>query len=192
MLKIHQEKERLEMKLMFISDIHGSLYWLEKALEKAEEEQPHTLVILGDFLYHGPRNPLPQEYDPQGVAAKLNAYGKSLVAVRGNCDAEVDQMLLEFPMMGDYVLILHEGRIIYVTHGHGFSMDNLPALTAGDVFIQGHTHVPVADVKEGIYVLNPGSISLPKENNPNSYGILENGEFMVKDFEGNVIRSIKL
>ena len=180
------------MKLMFISDIHGSLYWLEKALEKAEEEKPHTLVLLGDFLYHGPRNPLPDGYDPQGVAARLNAYGRSLAAVRGNCDAEVDQMLLQFPMMGDYVLILHEGRKIYATHGHGFSIDHLPVLAAGDIFIQGHTHVPVADHKEGIYVLNPGSISLPKENNPNSYGVLENGEFIIKDFDGNVLKSIKL
>ncbi|WP_150272521.1 phosphodiesterase [Paenibacillus tepidiphilus] len=180
------------MKLMFISDIHGSLHWLEKALEKAEQEQPHTLVILGDFLYHGPRNPLPDGYDPQGVAARLNAYGKSLVAVRGNCDAEVDQMLLQFPMMGDYVLILHEGRKIYATHGHGFSIDNLPALSAGDIFIQGHTHLPVADVKDGIIVLNPGSISLPKENNPNSYAILENGEFTIKDFAGKTVKQISL
>ncbi|OKP95603.1 phosphodiesterase [Paenibacillus sp. P46E] len=180
------------MKLMFISDIHGSLHWLEQALLKAEEEQPHTLVVLGDFLYHGPRNPLPDGYDPQGVAARLNAYGKSLVAVRGNCDAEVDQMLLQFPMMGDYVLILHEGRKIYATHGHGFSIDNLPQLTPGDVFIQGHTHLPVADVKEGITVLNPGSISLPKENHPNSYGILENGTFIIKDFAGNIVKKIKL
>jgi putative phosphoesterase len=180
------------MKLMFISDIHGSLHWLEQALAKAEEEQPHTLFILGDFLYHGPRNPLPEGYNPQGVADRLNAYGKSLVAVRGNCDAEVDQMLLQFPMMGDYVMILHEGRKIYATHGHGFSIDNLPALSPQDVFIQGHTHLPVADVKEGIVVLNPGSISLPKENNPNSYGILDNGEFSIKDFAGNVIKHITL
>ncbi|MEK5489635.1 phosphodiesterase [Paenibacillus sp. FSL R7-0297] len=180
------------MKLMFISDIHGSLHWLEQALAKAEEEQPHTLVILGDFLYHGPRNLLPEGYNPQGVADKLNAYGKSLVAVRGNCDAEVDQMLLQFPMMGDYVMILHEGRKIYATHGHGFSIDNLPALSPRDVFIQGHTHLPVADMREGIVVLNPGSISLPKENNPNSYGILDNGEFSIKDFAGNVIKHITL
>ncbi|KWX87554.1 phosphodiesterase [Paenibacillus riograndensis] len=180
------------MKLMFISDIHGSLHWLEQALAKAKEEQPHTLVVLGDFLYHGPRNPLPDGYDPQGVAAKLNAYDKSLVAVRGNCDAEVDQMLLQFPMMGDYVLILHEGRKIYATHGHGFSIDNLPPLAPGDVFIQGHTHLPVADVKEGITVLNPGSISLPKENNPNSYAILESGEFIIKDFAGKIVKQIRL
>ncbi|AIQ50344.1 phosphodiesterase [Paenibacillus sp. FSL R7-0331] len=180
------------MKLMFISDIHGSLYWLEQALAKAEEEQPHTLVILGDFLYHGPRNPLPEGYDPQGVAARLNAYGKSLAAVRGNCDAEVDQMLLQFPMMGDYVLILHEGRKIYATHGHGFSIEQLPPLAPGDVFIQGHTHLPVAGVKEGIFVLNPGSISLPKENNPHSYGILADGVFTIKDFGGKTVKHIQL
>ncbi|KGE19713.1 phosphodiesterase [Paenibacillus wynnii] len=180
------------MKLMFISDIHGSLYWLDKALEKVQEEQPDNLVILGDFLYHGPRNPLPNGYDPQGVAARLNPYSKSIVAVRGNCDAEVDQMLLEFPMMGDYVMILHEGRRIYVTHGHGFSIENLPLLSEGDIFIQGHTHLPVADVKEGIYVLNPGSIALPKENNPNSYAVLEGGLFSVKDFDGNKVKSIVL
>ncbi|OBZ10812.1 YfcE family phosphodiesterase [Bacillus sp. FJAT-27264] len=180
------------MKLMFISDIHGSLYWLERTLEKVAEEQPDQLIFLGDFMYHGPRNPLPEGYNPQGVADKLNAYKNQIVAVRGNCDAEVDQMLLDFPMMGDYTLILLEGRRIYATHGHGFSMDNLPPLSPGDIFIQGHTHVPVADVKEGIYVLNPGSISLPKENYPNSYGILQNGEFRVKDFNGDTIKGIRL
>jgi len=180
------------MKLMFISDIHGSLYWLDKALEKMEEEQPDQLIILGDFLYHGPRNPLPDGYDPQGVAARLNPFGKLIVAVRGNCDAEVDQMLLQFPMMGDYVMILHEGRRIYATHGHGYSIEHLPQLSSGDIFIQGHTHVPVADHREGIFVLNPGSISLPKENNPNSYAILEGGLFCVKDFAGNIIKSIVL
>lgn len=180
------------MKLMFISDIHGSLFWLEQALEKLEEERPDQLVILGDFLYHGPRNPLPEGYDPQGVAARLNALAQMPVAVRGNCDAEVDQMLLQFPMMGDYVMLLHEGRRVYATHGHGYSMENLPQLAAGDVFIQGHTHLPVADVKEGIYVLNPGSISLPKENNPNSYAILQHGEFVIKDFDGQLVKQISL
>lgn len=182
----------MTMKLMFISDIHGSLFWLERTLEKVAEEQPDQLVLLGDFMYHGPRNPLPEGYDPQGVASRLNAYKDRIVAVRGNCDAEVDQMLLEFPMMGDYALILHEGRRIYATHGHGFSIDQLPPLLPGDIFIQGHTHVPVADVKDGVYVLNPGSISLPKEDYPNSYGILQNGEFRVKDFAGDTIKGIRL
>ncbi|NGM85041.1 phosphodiesterase [Paenibacillus sp. 7124] len=180
------------MKLMFISDIHGSLHWLKRALEKYAEEQPDGLVILGDFMYHGPRNPLPEGYDPQGVAKELNAYKRHITAVRGNCDSEVDQMLLDFPMMGDYTQIWYEGRRIYVTHGHGFSIENLPELNEGDLFIQGHTHVPVADVKEGVYVLNPGSISLPKENNPNSYAVLESGEFTVKSFAGEIVKSIRV
>ncbi|AHV95218.1 phosphodiesterase [Paenibacillus sabinae] len=180
------------MKLMFISDIHGSLHWLKRALEKYAEEKPDGLVILGDFMYHGPRNPLPEGYDPQGVAKELNAYKRHITAVRGNCDSEVDQMLLDFPMMGDYTQIWYEGRRIYVTHGHGFSIENLPELSEGDLFIQGHTHVPVADIKEGVYVLNPGSISLPKENNPNSYAVLEGGAFTVKSFAGEIVKSIQI
>lgn len=178
------------MKLMFISDIHGSGYWLEKAMDKVREEKAEQIVILGDFLYHGPRNPLPEGYDPQGVARILNQHKHHIIAVRGNCDAEVDQMLLEFPMMADYAMLFHEGRRIFVTHGHGFNIEQLPPLADNDVFIQGHTHIPVADRKDGIYVLNPGSISLPKDNYPNSYGILENGEFCVKDFEGGVVKRI--
>ncbi|MNV57709.1 Phosphodiesterase YfcE [compost metagenome] len=181
------------MKLMFISDIHGSLHWLKLALEKVNEETPDGLVFLGDFMYHGPRNPLPEGYDPQGVAKELNGIkGRITAAVRGNCDAEVDQMLLAFPMMGDYAQLWADGRRIYVTHGHGFSIDNLPELQPGDIFIQGHTHVPVADKKEGIYVLNPGSISLPKENYPNSYAVLEGGKYTVKSFTGDTIKEIEI
>ncbi|WP_068786537.1 phosphodiesterase [Paenibacillus phocaensis] len=179
------------MKLMMISDIHGSSEWLDRALVKAKEEQPDQLVLLGDFLYHGPRNPLPDRYDPKRVAETLNGHKHHLIAVRGNCDAEVDQMLLEFPMMADYAMLFCEGRRIYVTHGHGCNMDQLPPLSPGDVFIQGHTHVPVADCKNGIYVLNPGSIALPKENSPHSYGILEAGAFIVKDFAGETVKRIE-
>ncbi|AZK48132.1 phosphodiesterase [Paenibacillus lentus] len=178
------------MKLMFISDIHGSSHWLERTMEKAREEQAKQIVMLGDFLYHGPRNPLPEGYDPQQVARILNEHKNNIIAVRGNCDAEVDQMLLDFPMMADYVMLFHEGRRIYVTHGHGFNMEQLPPIAENDVFVQGHTHIPVADRKHGIYVLNPGSISLPKEDFPHSYGVLENGAFCVKDFEGEVIKFI--
>lgn len=181
------------MKLMFISDIHGSAHWLERALDKVKEERPDQIVMLGDFLYHGPRNPLPEGYNPALVAELLNRHKQEIAAVRGNCDAEVDQMLLGFPMMADYSLILAEGRRIYVTHGHLFSMDHLPPLKENDVFIQGHTHIPVAErSKDGIYLLNPGSISLPKENFPNSYGVLDGGEFTVKDFEGGTIKSVSL
>lgn len=178
------------MKLMFISDIHGSSAWLDRTMDKAADEKADQIVLLGDYLYHGPRNPLPDGYDPKRVAATLNGHKQSIFAVRGNCDAEVDQMLLEFPMMADYTMIFWEGRRIYVTHGHGYSMEQLPPLAPGDVFIQGHTHVPVADRRDGIYVLNPGSIALPKENFPNSYGILEAGTFIVKDFAGETVKQI--
>lgn len=178
------------MKLMFISDIHGSLHWLRRVLEKAEVEQPDQLIFLGDYMYHGPRNPLPEEYNPSEVANTLNLYKNKIIGVRGNCDSEVDQMLLEFPMMADYIMLYHEGMRIYVTHGHGYSIDNLPLLQPGDVFIQGHTHVPLADLQNHIYVLNPGSVALPKEDYPNSYAILEHGTFTVKDFEDNMIKSI--
>ena len=180
------------MKLMFVSDIHGSSHWLDRALDKAREEQPDQIVLLGDYLYHGPRNPLPDGYDPQRVANTLNRHKHNIVAVRGNCDAEVDQMLLEFPMMADYAMILHEGRRIYITHGHGFNIDRLPPLQDNDVFIQGHTHIPVADRKNGVFVLNPGSIALPKDNYPHSYGILADGEFIVKDFNGGALKRIHL
>lgn len=180
------------MKLMFISDIHGSSHWLDRALEKMEEEQPDQLIMLGDFLYHGPRNPLPDGYDPKRVAETLGRLKHKIAAVRGNCDAEVDQMLLEFPMMADYAMILHEGRRIYATHGHGFNIDQLPPLAENDVFIQGHTHIPVADRKGGVFVLNPGSIALPKDNSPHSYGILAGDEFLVKDFNGGTVKGIRL
>lgn len=130
------------MKLFFMSDIHGSAYWLKKALEAFEQEQAKHLVILGDFLYHGPRNPLPEQYDPKEVASLLNGCKERILAVRGNCDSEVDQMLIEFPMMSEYAVLFYEGRRIFATHGHHHHIDNLPTLSAGDLFIQGHTHVP--------------------------------------------------
>lgn len=180
------------MKIMFISDIHGSALWLNQALNKVGEEQPDQIVLLGDFMYHGPRNPLPEEYDPKQVAEMLNRHKHNIIAVRGNCDAEVDQMLLEFPMMADYAMLFLEGHRIYATHGHLYSMENLPPLMKNDVFIQGHTHIPVAERKNGIYVLNPGSVSLPKENYPHSYGILTKEQFIVKDFEGGTVKQIHL
>lgn len=178
------------MKWMFISDIHGSLHWLNCTLEKVAIEQPDQLILLGDYMYHGPRNPLPEGYNPAGVADALNTHKHQIIGIRGNCDAEVDQMLLQFPMMGDYVQLYAGTRRIYATHGHGYSIDNLPDLCHGDIFIQGHTHIPVADIKNGIYTLNPGSIALPKQDYPHSYGILDNDTFTVKDFEGNPIKSI--
>lgn len=180
------------MKIFFISDIHGSLYYLEKALELYKEEGANFIVLLGDALYHGPRNPLPEQYNPQAVANLLNQYKDKIIAIRGNCDSEVDQMLIEYPMMSDYSIILYNNRRLFLTHGHIYNEDNLPNLSENDVLVHGHTHVPVAKKHNKIYILNPGSTTLPKENNPNSYAILEDNLFQIKDLEGNVIKEIKL
>ena len=129
------------MKIFFISDIHGSLNYLKKVLELYKEEGANYIVMLGDALYHGPRNPLPEEYNPQAVANLLNEYKDKIIAVRGNCDSEVDQMLIEYPMMADYSIILYNNRRIFLTHGHIYNQDNLPNLSENDVLIHGHTHV---------------------------------------------------
>lgn len=178
------------MKIFIISDIHGSATWLQRVCEIYDREQADQLLVLGDLLYHGPRNPLPDGYDPQRIAAILNEYKHHIIAVRGNCDAEVDQMLIEFPMMADYTMLYSEQWRMYATHGHLLHMDDLPPLQHGDLFIQGHTHVPVAERKGDIFVLNPGSISLPKDGYPNSYAILDGSDFRVLDFTGQVIKQI--
>ncbi|MBW9159161.1 MULTISPECIES: phosphodiesterase [Clostridium] len=180
------------MKIFFISDIHGSLFFLKKALKRYREEGASYIVMLGDALYHGPRNPLPEEYKPQEVANLLNEYKDKIIAVRGNCDSEVDQMLIEYPMMADYSIILYNNRRLFLTHGHIYNEDNMPNLSENDVLVHGHTHLPVAKKHNRIYVLNPGSLSLPKENNPNSYAILQDDLFQIKDLEGTVIKEIKL
>ncbi len=178
------------MKLFVISDIHGSLKCLKKAVDSYKKEKGDMILILGDELYHGPRNPIPESYDPKSVASILNGFKEKIFAVRGNCDSEVDQMLLEYPIMSDYSVIFWEGRRIFMTHGHIYNKDSLPPLCRGDILIYGHTHIPLAETHEGIFILNPGSITFPKENYPNSYGIFENNSFKVKTFEGTVIKDI--
>lgn len=178
------------MKLLVMSDVHGSLAGLERALEKFGEERTDYILSLGDLLYHGPRNPLPESYNPKEVAARLNAYKDKIMTVRGNCDAEVDQMLIEFPVLADYAVLFLDGRRIFATHGHHHHMEHLPHLSPGDIFIQGHTHIPVAERRGEIYVLNPGSVSLPKGNDAASYGVLDEKGFTVKDFAGKVLKEI--
>ncbi len=180
------------MKLFFLSDIHGSVYYTKKALEAFEKEKADYLVILGDELYHGPRNPLPKGYDPKEVAELLNEYKNKIIAVRGNCDSEVDQMMLEYPLMSDYNIIFYNKKRIFVTHGHIYNKVNLPNITDGDALIYGHTHIPLAEKKDGIYILNPGSISLPKQDNPNSYAVLEDDLFEIKDLDMKTFKSIKI
>lgn len=180
------------MKLMFASDIHGSAYYCRKMLEAYQAEKAVRLMLLGDILYHGPRNDLPKDYAPKEVIAMLNPMKNDICAVRGNCEAEVDQMVLDFPVMADYCVILEGNRTIYATHGHVYNEGHLPPLKEGDILIHGHTHVLRAEKKEHYTILNPGSVSIPKEGNPPSYAILENGDFRIKGFDGQVIKKLEL
>ncbi len=180
------------MKIMFLSDIHGSIKYAKMAMEKFEEGKFDRLVLLGDLMYHGPRNPLPDEYNTKEVSELLNKYKDKIVAVRGNCDSEVDQMLIEFPIMADYLEILLDGYKIFATHGHLYNKERMPFLNTGDVFIHGHYHLPMAEKFGDIYYLNPGSVTLPKENNKNSYGVLDGNRFMVMALDGEIIKEIEI
>ena len=180
------------MKLMIASDLHGSAFYCRQLLAAMEREQPDKLLLLGDILYHGPRNDLPKGYAPKEVIAMLNPLRERLLCVRGNCDTEVDQMVLEFPVMADYCILSIDGKTLYATHGHVYNQNNLPPLCEGDILIHGHTHVLKAEQMEGYILLNPGSVSIPKEGNPPTYAVLENGVFSIMDFEGNIVKSIVL
>ena len=176
------------MKFLIASDIHGSAYWAERLMEAIELEVPDRVILLGDLLYHGPRNDLPRDYAPKRVIPMLNdlaATGR-VIAVRGNCEAEVDQMVLDFPCMADSAVVMDEaGRELFCTHGHVFgagmhnSVDNLPALPAGSALVYGHTHIKVNEESAshpGITLFNPGSVSIPKDGS-HSYGVYEGGAF---------------
>mgnify|MGYP001394871022 CR=1 FL=1 len=180
------------MKLFFMSDIHGSIYFLNRALERFEEEKADYMVILGDELYHGARNPLPLEYNPKKVAEILNSLSDRIIAVRGNCDSEVDEMVIDFPIMATYSTILYDNKRLFLTHGHIYNESNMPKLRDGDVLIYGHTHIPKAEKVGNIYIINPGSITFPKEDNPHTYGVLEGNVFKIKDLDGNVFKEISI
>ena len=184
------------MKLMIASDLHGSSYWCTRMLESYKKEQPDRLIFLGDILYHGPRNDLPKEYAPKQVIAMLNEKKQYLTNVRGNCDAEVDQMVLQFPILADYALLVLDGKTFYATHGHVFNQDHLPPMQDGDILVHGHTHLLKAEKVETecgtITVLNPGSVSIPKGGNPNTYAILEDGVFTIYSLDGEVVKELKL
>lgn len=164
------------MKLMIASDIHGSSYYCRKMIEAYRQEEADRLLLLGDLLYHGPRNNLPRDYNPKEVISMLNEIKNELLCVRGNCDTEVDQMVLDFPILAEYCLLELDGRTIFATHGHNFNPDNLPMLKEGDILLTGHTHIP-ANQNMGTYTyMNPGSISIPKEGSAHGYMIYD-GEF---------------
>ncbi len=176
------------MKWMIASDLHGSAYYCRKMLEAFEREGADRLFLLGDLLYHGPRNDLPREYAPKEVIPLLNGKKEKLLCVRGNCDAEVDQMVLEFPVLADYAVLPVGQRLIYATHGHIYHVKNLPPLAPGDVLLHGHTHVPAWTEfgQENLY-LNPGSVSIPKENSPHSYMTLEENTMQWKELESSAV-----
>ena len=174
------------MKWMIASDIHGSELYCKMMLEAFEREEADKLLLLGDLLYHGPRNDLPDGYAPKAVIELLNAYKEKILCVRGNCDTEVDQMVLQFPIMADYCILHANNLTVYATHGHVYGEENPPLLQSGDILISGHTHVPKCQQKEGFCYMNPGSVSIPKENSWHGYMIWEDGDFIWKDLNGEV------
>ncbi len=174
------------MKILVASDIHGSSYYCRKLLERLDAEGADRMLLLGDLLYHGPRNELPQEYETKSVTAQLNARKDRIFAVRGNCDAEIDQVVLEFPIMAEYCILSVGTRLIYATHGHIFGEDHPPKLHKGDILLHGHTHVPkCVDHGDFIY-MNPGSVSLPKEGSWHGYMLIEDSGCIWKDLDGTV------
>ncbi len=180
------------MKILFASDIHGSEYYAKKLVDKYNELFCNKMILLGDILYHGPRNDLPQGYNPKGVIARLNQMSDEILCVRGNCEAEVDQMVLDFSCMSDSLIMYDKNRMFFITHGHLFNTQNPPKLKCGDVLIHGHTHVQtIENFGENIYI-NPGSVSIPKEGNPPSFMVYDNGKFTIYDFDMNVLNEVNL
>lgn len=179
---------------MIASDIHGSAYYCRELVNAFEREKADKLLLLGDILYHGPRNDLPRDYAPKDVAAMLNALTGRVMCVRGNCDSEVDQMMLEFPIMAEYCLLFVKGRMIFVTHGHVFNTRNAPALSQGDVLLHGHTHIPTWEAfGDGNIYVNPGSVSIPKDKTSrHSYMMLNDDGFIWRTLDGESYHELGL
>lgn len=181
------------MRLMIASDIHGSSFYCQKMLAAFHREQADKLLLLGDVLYHGPRNDLPKDYAPKTVLKLLNEQKEKILCVRGNCDTEVDQMVLEFPILADYCILYTEKRTIYATHGHNFNLRCLPPLQRGDILLHGHTHIPAWEPfgDDNLY-LDPGSVSIPKEGSAHGYMMLAENTACWKDLEGDVYHTLTL
>lgn len=175
------------MKILIASDIHGSAYYCRTMLEAYKKENAQRLLLLGDILYHGPRNDLPRDYAPKETAEQLDTVKHDIMCVRGNCDAEVDQMLLEFPVLAEYAVMAYNEHIVYATHGHKTNPGNVPPLKKGDILLNGHTHIPALERIGNIWYMNPGSVSIPKQDSPNSYMVWENDVFQWKTLENGRI-----
>lgn len=169
------------MKLLIASDLHGSAYYTQMLLAREAQEAPEKLILLGDVLYHGPRNDLPRDYAPKQVIAQLSPLAERILCVRGNCDCEVDQMVLPFPVLADYGWLYLDGRTVYLTHGHVINKAHPLAFAKGDILLHGHTHIPACEDCGDFMYLNPGSVSIPKEGSAHSYMVYENGVFCWKD-----------
>lgn len=180
------------MRYMIISDIHGSSLFLEKVLKKFHEAAYDYLIILGDILYHGPRNPIPEGHNPKAVVELLNPIASKIIACRGNCEAEVDQMLLNFPCLGDYSQLFDEGVRLFATHGHLYTWDNFPKTGGKEIFLYGHTHLWELRQEDNVLICNPGSITLPKENRPHTYATYENGTMTVYTLEGEKLSTLSI
>ena len=181
------------MKLMVASDIHGSAHYCKEMLAAFDRERADRLLLLGDLLYHGPRNDLPRGYAPKEVAAMLNERKAQLLCVRGNCDAEVDQMMLDFPILAEHCILYLGGRMVFATHGHHFHKDAMPPLQPGDILLHGHTHVPAWEpVGDGRLYLDPGSVSLPKQGSTHSYLLLTEQSAVWKDLSGTPYHTMPL
>ena len=179
------------MKLLIASDIHGDIESAKALINAFEANECDKILLLGDVLYHGPRNNLPGRYSPKEVIELLNGYSEKILAVRGNCDTEVDQMVLNFPILSDYAIVSVDGLTIYATHGHNYNTKTPPPLAAGDILLHGHTHVIRAESfgNNNTYI-NPGSITLPKEDCPRSYVVYDNRIFTFYNIDGKVIREM--
>ena len=173
------------MNIMIASDIHGSAHYCREMMAACVREKPDKILLLGDLLYHGPRNNLPGEYDTKKTAEMLNSLAGKVLCVRGNCDSEVDQMMLDFPIMAEYCLLCVKDRMIFATHGHVFNTKNPPAISEGDILLHGHTHIPAWEVfgNSNVYV-NPGSVSIPKGGSQHSYIMLDDEGFTWKTLDG--------
>lgn len=180
------------MKIMIASDIHGSDIYCSQMISAFERENAEKLLLLGDILYHGPRNALPDSYEPKGVIDRLNSVKDKILCVRGNCDAEVDQMVLEFPISADYCILYAEGRTIFATHGHLYNEAKLPPIQSFDVLLHGHTHVPNCTKHENYLYINPGSVSIPKGGSSHSYMTLDDGLLEWKRLDGEVYMNYRL
>lgn len=175
------------MNIMIASDIHGSAFYCDKMLRAFERENADRLLLLGDILYHGPRNDLPKDYAPKIVIEKLNSVRSRILCVRGNCDTEVDQMVLEFPILADYCILYVKNRMLFATHGHVYNKKNLPPLGKGDILLHGHTHIPAwKDIGDILY-WNPGSVSIPKKDSRHGYMTLEDDKAEWKDLSGEIL-----